>query len=254
MLRFYRHIRKTLMEKQKMKSYVFYAIGEIFLVVIGILIALQVNNWNEYRKERNLETRYLQRLAADLEKDIESFSRSLDANESRKNRSEFLLEAIGSSELVNKEPTYFIESIEYAGYTYDPVISDHTFEEIKSSGRLAIIQNEELRTALSTYYSTLSNRDQYNFIRQEFQIDYLKFSRGILSPEQQIAVGSFSRSETYTQDEAQEAYRRMMAKPYFLEILPITIQSKTRTSEVLNNFKNEAVVLQEMIINQLNEL
>ncbi|HAZ25048.1 MAG TPA: hypothetical protein DCY95_10830, partial [Algoriphagus sp.] len=67
----------------------------------------------------------MHRLAADLEKDIESFSRSLNANESRKKRAEFLLEAVDSSGLVSEEPTYFIESIEYAGYTYDPVISDH---------------------------------------------------------------------------------------------------------------------------------
>ena len=149
---------------------------------------------------------------------------------------------------MNEEPTYFIESIEYAGYTFDPRISNHTFEEIKSSGRLAIFQNEDLRTALSTYYSNLSNRDQYNFIRQEFQIDYLKFSRGILSPDQQIGVGSFSSTETYTQEEAKEAYRKMMAKPDFLEILPITIQSKTRTKEMLDGYKNQAVLLREMII------
>ena len=254
MLRFFRHIRKKILFSDNIRKYVLYALGEIFLVMIGILLALQVNNWNENRKERNLENRYLHRLAADLEKDIESFSVSLDANESRKKRAEFLLEAVDSSGLVSEEPTYFIESIEYAGYTYDPVISDHIFEEIKSSGRLAIIQNEELRTALSTYYSTLNNRDQFNFIRQEFQIDYLKFSRGILLPEQQIGVGSFSSSETYSPEEAMQAYKRMMAKPEFLEILPITIQSKTRTSEVLDRFKDQAELLRAMIINQLNEL
>ena len=131
MLRFFRHIRKKILFSDNIRKYVLYALGEIFLVMIGILLALQVNNWNENRKERNLENRYLHRLAADLEKDIESFSRSLNANESRKKRAEFLLEAVDSSGLVSEEPTYFIESIEYAGYAYDPVISDHIFEEIK---------------------------------------------------------------------------------------------------------------------------
>ena len=50
MLRFFRHIRKTLMEQNKVKTYFLYATGEILLVVIGILIALQINNWNEGRK------------------------------------------------------------------------------------------------------------------------------------------------------------------------------------------------------------
>src|SRR6056297_2662417 len=49
MLRFFRHIRKSLMEQNKIRSYLFYAVGEILLVMIGILLALQVNNWNEER-------------------------------------------------------------------------------------------------------------------------------------------------------------------------------------------------------------
>ena len=50
MLKFFRNIRKKLASENKVASYLRYAIGEIILVVIGILIALQVNNWNEQRK------------------------------------------------------------------------------------------------------------------------------------------------------------------------------------------------------------
>ena len=55
MLRFFRLIRKKLVEEQKVRQYTWYALGEIFLVVIGILIALQINNWNEERKNRKQE-------------------------------------------------------------------------------------------------------------------------------------------------------------------------------------------------------
>lgn len=55
MIRFFRHIRKQIMEQNKTKTYLLYAIGEILLVVIGILIALQVNNWNEERKTQARE-------------------------------------------------------------------------------------------------------------------------------------------------------------------------------------------------------
>ena len=50
MLRFFRQVRKTLIEQNKVRAYIFYAIGEIALVMIGILLALQVNNWNEEKK------------------------------------------------------------------------------------------------------------------------------------------------------------------------------------------------------------
>ena len=52
MIKFFRHIRKSLLEKNLMGKYFKYAVGEIILVVIGILIALQFNNWNEARKAR----------------------------------------------------------------------------------------------------------------------------------------------------------------------------------------------------------
>ena len=54
MLRFFRNIRKELAAENKVTAYLRYAIGEIILVVIGILIALQINNWNERRKKAAL--------------------------------------------------------------------------------------------------------------------------------------------------------------------------------------------------------
>ena len=50
MIKFFRKIRYDLLEKNKIEKYLKYAIGEIVLVVIGILIALSINNWNEQRK------------------------------------------------------------------------------------------------------------------------------------------------------------------------------------------------------------
>ncbi|MDT0558298.1 DUF6090 family protein [Ichthyenterobacterium sp. W332] len=66
MIKFFRHIRRSLLNENKMGKYFKYAIGEILLVVIGILIALQINNWNESRKIEN----EINQTVADLEKDL----------------------------------------------------------------------------------------------------------------------------------------------------------------------------------------
>jgi len=50
MIKFFRKIRQNLLSESKFSQYLIYAIGEIVLVVIGILIALQINNWNEEKK------------------------------------------------------------------------------------------------------------------------------------------------------------------------------------------------------------
>ena len=79
MIKFFRHIRKDLMEQNppagragKTSRYFKYAIGEIILVVIGILIALQINNWNEKRKESKQEIAILKSLQSNLKSDIET--------------------------------------------------------------------------------------------------------------------------------------------------------------------------------------
>ena len=69
MIRFFRNIRQKLAAENNVAKYLRYAIGEILLVVIGILIALQINNWNENRKERLIEIKYLKNLKHDLQND-----------------------------------------------------------------------------------------------------------------------------------------------------------------------------------------
>ena len=70
MIKFFRNIRQTLIMENKTSKYLKYAIGEIVLVVVGILIALQINNWNEQRKEDKMGLQFLKGIQSDLEKDI----------------------------------------------------------------------------------------------------------------------------------------------------------------------------------------
>lgn len=72
MLRFFRQIRKQLMDKSNIRTYLIYAIGEILLVVIGILIALQVNNWNEQRKAEAVAADVRSSIIQDLNSDVAS--------------------------------------------------------------------------------------------------------------------------------------------------------------------------------------
>ena len=78
MIKFFRHIRKSLLSEGKTTKYFKYAIGEIVLVVIGILIALSINNWNETRKAKIRSIEYHERIAEDLERIIKT-SENLNA-------------------------------------------------------------------------------------------------------------------------------------------------------------------------------
>ena len=253
MLRFFSKLRYQLAAENRIARYLRYAIGEILLVVFGILIALQVNNWNEQRKDRIQERKFLVRLQAEINTDIENISNSIRANKNRMQRAEFLLASINQPQLAEDSATYFIRSIEYAGYTNNPVVSDNTFEEIKSSGKLSLIRNEKLRSAIQEYYSWTSERGQYNFILQDNQLNYLHERRGILSPRQQINMGSFTQSEHYSPAEAKQVYERMMKKTGFLEFLPFVIQTQVRTGESFEDIKQQAIYLKTMIEKELQK-
>jgi hypothetical protein len=69
MIRIFRNIRQKLAAENKVMAYLRYAVGEILLVVIGILIALQVNNWNELRKQSIAETEFIEGVKKDLRQD-----------------------------------------------------------------------------------------------------------------------------------------------------------------------------------------
>ena len=73
MLKFFRKIRQKLIDQGDAKRYLLYAIGEILLVVVGILIALQINNWNTNQTNRHTETEYLHRLKNELKQDLDAY-------------------------------------------------------------------------------------------------------------------------------------------------------------------------------------
>lgn len=252
MIKFFRHIRQNLIIENKTGKYLKYAIGEIVLVVIGILIALQVNDWNEGRKEHLLETKYLLRLVEELNTDFDNISSAINAVHGRKHRAEFLMKTIDNPQLAEDSANYFVKSIEFAGYTSFPVISDNTFEEIKSSGKLSLITNESIRGALQEYYSWTSKRNQYNFIREDVQLNYLNEQQGILNADQQISMGSFYDPRQFNKTEAKLTYERMVQKPDFLALLPIIIKSQIRTGETFEDIRQQSIDLKKKIQNELN--
>ena len=74
MIKFFRRIRQKLIDEGNLKGYVFYAFGEILLVVIGIVIALQIDNWNENRINQSELREILLTIKANLQSDIEANS------------------------------------------------------------------------------------------------------------------------------------------------------------------------------------
>lgn len=162
MLRFFSKIRYQLVAQNQMAKYLRYAIGEILLVVIGILIALQINNWNAYKKDRQLEKNYL-----------ESFLEELDADSTRLNYFESRYpEKIEGLQLAKNYILYGIEISDTAGFVDKVSIgglasrtslfeNKSTYEDIISTGNIRLIQNKKLKREILDYYQLVENTQIY---------------------------------------------------------------------------------------------
>ena len=149
MLRFFRNIRRKLLDKTSMKKYTIYAIGEIFLVMMGILLAIQVNDWNNQRIEKKMEQDYLSRLLIDLTQDSVEISGNLERVDAKIKALE-ALEKITLAAESWEEPIFF-GSTTSLGWAIHEGRSKAAFEEMISSGHLRLIRNPKLRKQIGIY-------------------------------------------------------------------------------------------------------
>lgn len=150
MISFFNKIRRNLLNKNRFSKYMLYAIGEIFLIVIGIFIAVQLNNLNESRKQEVLEIQYLNRLLEDLALDTVYIN----------NRMQFSKKAGGNFNLfiqkMYQTQKNFEETKELFKYlamnTDHLVIQNATYLELNSTGKLSIISNPDLKKSIVNHY------------------------------------------------------------------------------------------------------
>ena len=148
MIKFFRHIRKTLISENNMGKYFKYAIGEILLVVIGILLALQINNWNENRKERSNELKILNTLNAEFTRNGNTLDSLLLELKVIEQSLSFVLQKIEPNPKINFTAVE-LDSILYNSFD-NPVWkrSEYTLRNLESSGKLSALSNEDLRNKL----------------------------------------------------------------------------------------------------------
>ena len=150
MIKLFRQIRQNLLSEGKTEKYFKYAIGEIVLVVIGILIALQINNWNDNRKAKKQESTYYCKISEDLQTDIVNIDSSIVSIDKRLESTERLLTNLlkiqqDKEVLLND----FISTIRH--YRFIPTKA--AIVDITSSGKLEKLTDENVKTRVLSHYT-----------------------------------------------------------------------------------------------------
>ncbi|MAX71029.1 MAG: hypothetical protein CMC76_08000 [Flavobacteriaceae bacterium] len=150
MTKFFKNIRKSLLNEGKTSKYLKYAIGEIILVVIGILIALQINNWKDYKKNRVEEQQVLKNFKEDLETDKKLLDEFKGKALSYSKSADTILLSI--NEAVPFDPNKFIGHASAIISNIYFESSSSTFDQSLSTGKIDLVENAELRKGLLEYY------------------------------------------------------------------------------------------------------
>lgn len=149
-MKFFRKIRQRLLSENRFNKYLLYAIGEIILVVIGILIALQINNWNEAQKDFAREQEILIQIKEDYEANLEQLENKIGMRDSIIAASHYILKSI-DGEFKLHEDNLVIKLCQIAvDPTFDPIEND-----LIASGNIRLIRNKELKRLLSNWSSDI---------------------------------------------------------------------------------------------------
>ncbi len=152
MIKFFRKIRQQLLIRSKTGKYLKYAVGEIVLVVIGILIALQINNWNEKRLNEDLESIYYKRLLDDVREEKLIIEATINYSKQVYFHAKKAIAVFENSINTEVNPIENLIDMYQASQLSDSYSASSTFKELIASGQINLIQNDSLKTALIRYY------------------------------------------------------------------------------------------------------
>ena len=251
-MKIFRNVRQKLAAENKVMAYLRYAVGEILLVVIGILIALQINNWNEHRKENVKIKTYLKSMQVDLNNDINRFDLIINASN----------KLIRANSLVFRNKNYQTQPIDsivltISSYFNDYKIYDQTFQKIKNSGLADQLGSKELNDAINNYYTIdlytfntfIDYDEKYTLMDDEFWFDSDDYE---INP----PFGSIQKMNLpFAENEKTRklAIIKKIESNLGRNHLRNNIARKTLGIGITKNLKNKAKLLTKMINAELNQ-
>ena len=157
---------------------------ELLVVVAGLLLGLELNNWSNDLKDQRLADAYYQQLILDLKEDVatgESAVQTADRNIAMGN---LVYRAATHGNLDEFTDEELVLALLIAGFTERPLVTRPTYDELISTGSLRLIKDAEIKRELSVYYSRSQYQRQWDALIQHEQMRYRDAIRGVLTPDQ----------------------------------------------------------------------
>lgn len=241
MIKFFRNIRKTMLTEGNTVKYLKYAIGEIILVVIGILIALQINTWNTQRIADKQMMSFLKSMQEDLKSDTLHLNIRVKYFKRLQEEKKWLL-SLKNFENIDADSVYTIMNARTSNYN----INEETFNKIKSLGITNISNNEHLSEELTDYYTanaiSLNSFMDWDWEMGAYQNRFWAFGQNQF----EIDIKSFELTDTVGilnfQDDSTNKQNliKILSEPRGRNILKVDYYRKRRLEYTCTRLKEEA--------------
>ena len=238
-------------------KYLKYAVGEVILVVIGILIALQVNNWNEYRKEKVVEKKILLSLHNEISNNLESLEVVIDGKDKIINVNEYIINNTGKNgEWKSIKPLdSLMNYISLSGWIFVP--QNGVLNEIINSGKLLLIENDLIKNEIASLPQLLSlmieEDRQYRLDLHQYFLPFLSKNYNLIEItkyRELLENYSFKMGETNFSKSTTE----LLGSREFENILTIQSIWIKFSNEMSINQKNKYLEIQNLIEKEYPEV
>lgn len=181
MINIFRKTRQLLLKENNFTKYLLYALGEIILVVIGILIALSINNWNNNRKNRLVEDSILLEISNGLLHDLKDIKNNINGHKSGLKAYKYWSKVISDKQVDTDSVGYYYR---YLTRDFLLILNTSGYESLKSKG-LEIIENDSIRVEIITLYEkdySILRKLEEEYSEMQFQNNYFEGFNNIVSP------------------------------------------------------------------------
>jgi hypothetical protein len=249
MITLFKKIRQRLLMENKTSKYFKYAIGEIILVVIGILIALQINNWNENRKETIEETAVLKNLFENLSLAKQQSELLILQEEDLKSSLIFILGINSNQAKINK---YIITDSIFETTVWDlqtnlPTLN--TYNDLKSTNKLSLIKNKIIYKKFNDFEFRLNMLK--DILEDRLNVHQLRIDAIVENEINFIPLIKFNIPTVYIENEEANDYSKILSQKKTRNLLGMKLSF---TQDVINYRKNVDKEIQELLILLTTEL
>ena len=215
---------------------------EIFVVIVGILVAFQIDRWGIERQERRDEHQYLVRLQEDLLFEISLMDVSIEHAETRIATVRFLDEVAADPDIAAERQEDVISALEKVTWRSFPHISAFVYTELQNTGNLSLIQSEKLRQELAEYYSLIRFESVIG-LDLEVQRAFSRLTSGILSTDELVYIEEGQRSQGQLKappGRALEIARQFSERRDAIDLLPSIAQHHAFNKKIIADGRDRA--------------